>query len=152
MAKQTARAIIFNDEGKILMIERHKAGEHYFVLPGGSVEEGESLQQAAVREVAEEASLSVIVDKLLYTGTDVYGHDQHIFLCTYLGGEPVLGPDSIEAKLMTEGQPQEWIPKWCSFDELRDQTVYPLGLLKYLEEDKLSGYHHNPYKIIERRV
>ncbi len=153
MTKQTARAIIFNDDGKLLMIERHKNGEHYFVLPGGHVEEGESPQRAAVREVAEETSLSVVVEKLLYSSmVDEFGNNQQIFLCNYLGGEPRLSPDSIEAKLMAQGEPQEWSPAWFSFDELRGKTVYPAGLLKYLEEDKANGYHHNPYKIIERQV
>lgn len=135
------------------MVERHKDGEHYFVLPGGGVEDGEAPEQAAVREVAEETTLSVVVEKLLYTSSDdKFGHDQRIFLCTYVGGEPRLGKDSIEARLMARGEAQEWKPRWCSFDELRDQTVYPVGLLKYLQEDKANGYHHNPYKIIERQV
>src|SRR6266567_5568873 len=152
MDEQTARGIIFNDDGKILIIERHKDGEHYFVLPGGHVDEGESLQQAVVREVAEETGLAVTVEKQLYTSSDdKYQNDQHIFLCNYLGGEPMLQPGSIEAQTMSNGEPQQWTPAWFSFDELRDKVVYPIGLLKYLEEDKASGYHHNPYKIIERR-
>ena len=150
---QTARAIIFNDEGKILMVERHKDGEHYFVLPGGHVDEGEAPERTATREVMEETGLTVTVDKLLYTSTtDKYGNDQRIFLCTYLGGEPQLQANSVEAKAMQDGEPQQWAPAWFGFDELRDKTVYPVGLLKYLEEDKVNGYHHNPYKIIERRV
>ncbi len=153
MGKQTARAIIFNDQGEILMVERHKDGEHYFVLPGGHVDEGEAPQRAAVREVMEETGLTVVIDKLLYTSNDdTFGNDQSIYLCRYLGGEPKLQPDSIEAKLMNQGEPQQWAPAWFSFDDLRDKTVYPGGLLKYLEEDQANGYHHNPYKIITRRV
>lgn len=145
--ERTARAVIFNDEGKLLIVERHKNGSHYFVLPGGHVGKDESPQQAAVREVAEETGLMATVDRLLYTSSD-----QQIFLCNYLGGEPMLQPDSIEAAVMAKGDSQQWSPAWFSFDELRGKTVYPTGLLKYLEEDKANGYHHNPYKIIERRV
>jgi len=150
---QTARAIIFNDDGKLLMVERHKDGDHYFVLPGGHVDEGESPEQATTREVMEETGLTVTVDKLLYTSSDdVYGNDQQLFLCNYLGGEPALQFDSNEAMAMANGEAQEWKPAWFSFDELRDKKVYPVGLLRYLEEDKMVSYHHNPYKIIERRV
>jgi 8-oxo-dGTP diphosphatase len=153
MGKQTARAIVFNDEGKILMIERHKDGEHYFVLPGGHVDPGEVPERAAVREVMEETGMAVTVNKLLYTSTDdKFDNDQYIYLCDYLGGEPELQPDSIEAKVMAQGEPEQWVPAWFSFDQLRDKIVYPIGFLKYLEEDKANGYHHNPYKIIERRV
>ncbi len=153
MGRQTARAIIFNDEGKILMIERHKDGEHYFVLPGGHVDEGEVPERAAVREVMEETGLTVTIKQLLYTSTtDKFHNDQRIYLCDYLGGEPVLQSDSGEALAMEQGEPQQWVPGWFSFGELQGKTVFPIGLLKYLEEDKVNGYHHNPYKIIERRV
>jgi mutator protein MutT len=153
MVKQTARAVIFNALDQLLLVERHKDGGHYFVLPGGHIDPGEGPEQAVVREVYEETGLEVTVDKLLYTSSDdLYQNDQRIFLCKYLGGEPVLQPDSIEAELMGRGEPQEWKPGWFSFDHLRDQTVFPRGLLKYLEDDRAKGYHHNPYKIVERRV
>lgn len=153
MGKQTARAIIFNDDGKLLMIERHKDGEHYFVLPGGHVDEGETPERAVVREVFEETGLAVTVNKLLYTSSDdKYQNDQRIYLCDYHGGEPELQPDSIESRLQNSGEPEEWKPGWFDFDDVRDQTVYPVGLLRYLEEDRAISYHHNPYKIIERRV
>ncbi len=153
MSKQTARAIIFNDDGKLLMVERHKDGEHYFVLPGGHVDQGETPERAVAREVWEETGLNVTVNKLLYTSSDdKYQNDQRIYLCDYHGGEPELQPESIEAQLQNSGEPQEWKPAWFSFDELREQTVYPVGLLRYLEEDRALSYHHNPYKIIERRV
>jgi 8-oxo-dGTP diphosphatase len=153
MGKQTARAIIFNGEGKLLMIERHKDGEHYFVLPGGHVDEGETSERAVAREVWEETGLGVTVSKLLYTSSDdKYQNEQRIYLCDYHGGAPELQPDSIEAQVQRSGEPQEWKPAWFSFDDLREQTVYPVGLLRYLEEDRAISYHHNPYKIIERRV
>lgn len=152
MTKQTARAIIFNDDGKLLMVERHKNGEHYFVLPGGHVDPGETPLEAVGREVLEETGLLVTVEKLLYTSHDMLGNDQSLFLCNYLGGEPTLQPDSEEAQIQNSGEPQAWIPGWFDFADLQDKTVYPVGLLRYLEEDKQSGYHHNPYKILERRV
>lgn len=153
MGKQTARAVIFNDNDQLLMVERHKNGEHYYVLPGGHVDKDETPEQAVVREVHEETGLDVEVEKLLYTSTDdIAHHDQRIFLCRYQGGEPELQPDSIEARAQEAGEPQDWLPAWFTFDELRDKQVYPQALLKYLEEDRVINYHHNPYKIIERRV
>ena len=52
-------------DNKILLIhrinlERPVGEQEYYVIPGGGVEEGESLQDAAVREVDEETSVKVI--------------------------------------------------------------------------------------------
>ena len=152
MGKKTVRAIIFNEAGELLMVERHNNGEHYFVLPGGHVEAGETIEEAAAREVLEETGIIVTVEKLLYTSVDAFDNDQSLFLCNYVAGNPALQPDSIEAKVQESGEPEEWKPAWFSFDALRNKTVYPIGLLKYLQEDKTAGYHHNPYKILERRV
>ncbi len=43
--------------GCLLVIKRHFAGRDYAVLPGGSVESGETFEQAAVRELHEETSI-----------------------------------------------------------------------------------------------
>ena len=153
MGQPTARAVIFNGDEKLLMIERHRDGEHYFVLPGGHVNAGETPELAAVREVREETGLEVSIDKLLYTSSDdKFGNNQRIYLCTYRGGEPALQPDSIEAYLQASGELQEWKPAWFTLEELKEKIVYPVGLLRYLQEDRALNYHHNPYKIVERRV
>jgi 8-oxo-dGTP diphosphatase len=65
-------------EGAILMVRHVHGGRDYWTLPGGGVEPGESLQQAVVREVREEANLAATVVRPLYerryhstTGRDV---------------------------------------------------------------------------------
>lgn len=56
----TARAgIILVKDGRVAMIERHRPGVHYFVFPGGGVDEGEPFEDAARREAHEELGLEV---------------------------------------------------------------------------------------------
>ncbi|CAG8521995.1 16986_t:CDS:2, partial [Racocetra persica] len=50
------RVIIQNKEGKILMIKEKKRG---WMFPGGKIEEGETPEEAAKREVFEETNLVV---------------------------------------------------------------------------------------------
>lgn len=60
--KRFADAIIFNNEGKFLMLLRGSNTEiepNKWCLPGGHVDEGESFEQACIREVLEETNLVV---------------------------------------------------------------------------------------------
>jgi ADP-ribose pyrophosphatase YjhB (NUDIX family) len=43
-------------------------GHEYAVLPGGHVEAGESAEDAVLRELEEETTLSATIDRLLWTG------------------------------------------------------------------------------------
>jgi ADP-ribose pyrophosphatase YjhB (NUDIX family) len=45
--------------GKILLAEHEKAGQSYWVIPGGRVKCGETLKEALLREIKEETGLEV---------------------------------------------------------------------------------------------
>jgi 8-oxo-dGTP pyrophosphatase MutT (NUDIX family) len=64
-------AAVRNDQGELLMIER--TGNGLWALPGGGQEFGESVTQAAVREVREETGIGVEV-----TGLSVYSDPKHV--------------------------------------------------------------------------
>ena len=60
-------AIVIKDE-KILLIKRHNAPhKDLWAIPGGSVELGETLQEAAEREILEEAGLIIKAKEPVYT-------------------------------------------------------------------------------------
>ena len=65
----TVDVIIETDGGKIVLIER-KNPPHGWALPGGFVDVGESLAQAAVREAREETSLEVTLTEQFFAYSD----------------------------------------------------------------------------------
>jgi 8-oxo-dGTP diphosphatase len=58
-------AVVFK-EGKILTVKRgHEPGKGKWSIPGGRVELGETTFEAAVREVREECSIEVEIERVL---------------------------------------------------------------------------------------
>ena len=61
-------AVIIVKDGRVLLA-RHKRGDFtYWVLPGGTAEEGECLHETGRREIKEETALDVALQKLAFVG------------------------------------------------------------------------------------
>ena len=90
-----ACAAIIRDE-KILMVKHQINGRSYWTLPGGGVVEGESLEQAVVREVLEETHLNVKVVKFLFEEPYEYGVSYCFLVSEQGAAEAKLGSDPEE--------------------------------------------------------
>lgn len=78
---KAVRAIILED-GKILVMHRNKYGSQYFTLVGGRISEGETPEQALVREVQEETGMKVTAARLVFIEEHPLPYNQQqIFLC-----------------------------------------------------------------------
>lgn len=78
--RPSVRGIILRG-GKVAMMHSLKYG--YYKLPGGGVEQGETLQQTLIREVAEESGLQVIPESIRefgYVERIEKGWDENIFV------------------------------------------------------------------------
>ncbi|MEO5627788.1 MAG: NUDIX domain-containing protein [Candidatus Saccharimonadales bacterium] len=111
--RKAARAIIIYNQN-ILLMKRNKFGSEYYCLPGGGIDMGETADHAVVREIKEEASITVANPRLVYieSAGPLYGTQYH-FVCDYQDGEVKIHPDSIEAKLNAGGQNMFyilWVP------------------------------------------
>jgi 8-oxo-dGTP diphosphatase len=59
-------AVLVMHEGKFLLAERNKENYNgYWIIPGGGVEFGETIQNAALREIKQETNLDVDIIKLI---------------------------------------------------------------------------------------
>ncbi len=90
-------------EGKVLLIRRGKEPlRGRWVVPGGTVELGETLEEALVREMREETGLTVepaeivtVFDRIQReSGRVVYHYVIVDYLCRYVAGEARAGSDA----------------------------------------------------------
>ncbi len=112
--------------GRIILIERLNP-PHGYALPGGFVDVGESLEQAAVREALEETSMQVTLKTLLgcYSNParDSRGHTVSAVYIAEGRGEPEARDDAKSLMLI---DPRN-LPQPLAFDHaliLRDYIHY----------------------------
>ncbi len=96
--KKTSRAIIFdNDRLLVFYRERIMEGKRicYYAIPGGHVEDGETLEETCIRELSEE--LNINIEILGYLGMIVVnGVEEHYFHGKIISGKPLLGGEELE--------------------------------------------------------
>jgi 8-oxo-dGTP diphosphatase len=85
-------------DGAMLLIAHKKKDDRYWLLPGGGVEYGESLDKALEREFREELGIGVRVDGFACMCDAIEPHgNRHIlsisFRCSYRDGEYRIGKD-----------------------------------------------------------
>lgn len=91
----SAAAIVINDNNEILLIKGPRRG---WEMPGGQVEEGESLTHAAIRETKEESGIDIEIIKFCGIFQNV-GNSicNTLFLAKPIGGELIQTSESLES-------------------------------------------------------
>ncbi|MGC5777910.1 NUDIX hydrolase [Methylobacterium sp. NFXW15] len=117
-------------ESRVLLAARaNEPMRGVWTLPGGLVEAGEALAEAALRELEEEVGLTAEVVGVL-SPTEIIVRDEegrarhhyvvHPHAALWRGGEPVAGPEALGVR-------------WASLDEIADLQTTP-GLIGTLQE------------------
>ena len=100
-------------DGKVLLISRGKPPLYgRWVVPGGTVELGEPLEEALVREMREETGLEVqpleiltVFDRIERNGDEVVHHYVIVdYLCRWIDGEARAASDALEAAWAEPGE------------------------------------------------
>ena len=134
-----ATGIVIRD-GKVLLMHRRNRGKEYYTFPGGGIGEGETSEEALVRELLEETSVSVTPQKLVYTITWDDETSELFHLSIFVSGETELSEGSIEKEVMLKNPEQFYEPLWMSLVEVQRVLLYPLEIKEWFLEDLKTGF------------
>lgn len=116
----SAAAIVLNEKDEILLIKGPRRG---WEMPGGQVEEGESLKAAAIRETKEESGIDIEIIKFCGIFQNVERSIcNSLFLGKAIGGVPTTSPESLEVGFFPIGKALEMV----TFFNFRERIEYCL--------------------------
>jgi len=134
--------IVLIEDNKVALIERHRAGLHYFVFPGGGVNEGESPEQAALRETLEELGIEVTIKQKVAEIQLGQKSRQVYFLVEQTGGEFGTGGGE-EYTDADPNDPEEgiYVPIWMPVEELLlHKNIHPADVATLVVKSLHGGW------------
>ncbi|PIQ66347.1 MAG: hypothetical protein COV96_02010 [Candidatus Zambryskibacteria bacterium CG11_big_fil_rev_8_21_14_0_20_42_18] len=131
MYRKGVSALIINDNKEFLLINLESFKEKYFAIPGGGVEQGETLENAVYREIYEELnigekSLQFVGQsnipirftfkeiKMTRDGNNYEGSERYFFGFRFVGTNNEIIPRDGEVRLY----------KWTPFAQLKKYLLF----------------------------
>lgn len=123
VARVGVGVFIFKD-GKFLMQQRHGAhGAGSWSVPGGHLEFGESFEDTARREVAEETGLEITNIRFGAVTNDFFGKEDKHYVTIWMLSDWQSGVERIM-------EPNKCLQQeWCTFDDLPSPLFLPWNQL-----------------------
>lgn len=112
-------SIVLQKDNAVLLMQYHYNNNERLNLPGGNLEEGETMAQSLVREMYEELGIEVQIHELLFVGEVVSSAQKTTLHCVFAGtivnGIPQLNPAETTAESLV------WLPA----EQLLNINLYP---------------------------
>ncbi len=134
--RKSARVVLLNNEGK--MATQYLKNYSYHKLAGGGVDEGETIEEAAKREVKEEVGCDCEIGSLIGTTIEYRNkynllHLSYCYVAKIIGS---VGETTLEEGEIEEGQTTKWLG--------------PVEVLEKMKQDKPGKY--DGHFILKREI
>lgn len=132
--KRLRGAVVLIGDGKVALVRRVNVQGTYYVFPGGGVEAGETVRDAAIREAHEELGMTVRLGDLLCIVHFV--DEQHYFAAHAVAGD--FGTRN-GAEFSADAEAGSYEPVWLSCADLTQYDVYPVRLAELISLNALGA-------------
>ncbi len=143
MYRKGVSALIMNNKNEFLIVNLVSFEEKYFAIPGGGLEENETLEDAVYREIKEELSIPkeslrlvgkarepLFIDfktiRLNRDGKEYKGSERYFFGFNYMGDGSNIIPAPEEVRIY----------KWVNFNNLKNYLLFDNELENTVEKIK----------------
>lgn len=129
LIRNRGSAVIINRENRrIALIKRNREGIIYYVFPGGGIEEGETPEEATIREAYEELGVKIAIKDLI--GIVEYNGMQYFYLAEIKDGK--FGTGMGEEFTDQKRNRGTYEPVWLSFEECLSKDIRPREVIDML--------------------
>ncbi len=137
-------ATIVIKKDKVLAIKSKYGKEEFYLFPGGGVEFGETLRDAAIRETLEETGYKVEIIKPVYINEYIDAKNKsrrviNLFFFAKLRGKR-------KNKIKNDGGKIKQI-EWISIDKVKKINIKPRLIKENLEEDYKKKFNIVRYNV-----
>ena len=126
-------ALLLNDEKNKVLMVCNKDNNDSWTLPGGAVEDNETLEQAIIREVEEETGLTVKIKDVVSINERFFEDSAHVIFFTF--NATIIGGD-IKIRFVEEISEV----RWMDIDEADSYMPYHKGGIKKLLQSSAPYY------------
>lgn len=142
------RVFVMDEQDRVLLVQtRYRQSDgFYWIVPGGMIEKGEFCSEAAIREVKEEAGLSIAIKKLVWLEEGKLDNGEigciSYFLAERVNEQPIIGYDPE----LPMNQQKIMNVEFKHREEIRQMDkVYPEVLKHDYFWQVIREETHNPY-------
>jgi ADP-ribose pyrophosphatase YjhB (NUDIX family) len=144
---KAARAIVIEND-KILIMFRNKSGSQYYTLVGGRVNEGETIEQALIREIKEETGLDITEARpVFYEEHPEPYNTQYIYLCKVAPHGEVKIQETSEEGFMNRIDINVHKPVWSDLRAFEKLPFRTPQLQEAIVKSLRKGFPTEPIKL-----